>query len=456
MPAELFKDLWKTIRSGKVWIGEVKNLKKDGGFYWVNALVEPEFDDNGKITGYNAIRQDITAKKEVEELSQSLEQKVEEQTKDLTIQLEIVKKAEETIRQNNNHMTFVAEKANLGFWSFNPQSGDASVNDTFATMLGYKSDEVLKDGYKNEMFKPFKSGLDFWKELLHPEDRERTTKALTAHINGESDIYKVDYRMRRKDGTWMWSTAIGKNAEYDDDGKAIRFNGVNLDIDEQKELELEIQSQKDFVETLLDSQEQLILTTDGFKLTSVNKTFLNFFSVNSVSDFREKYNVSCICETFNTHAPKDYLQIEMDGQKWIDYVIDRPNQIHKAMITLDDKSFIFSATATDLPGGSGLKSAVFTDITEMENAKKEIELILSNILLPVLITSKKERKILYANKYAENQYEVSLDKLIGSDIDDIYTMKGQQEHIIDEINKYGFIENSEEQFKTSTNKVFTA
>ncbi len=157
-------------------------------------------------------------------------------------QLRIVKNAEETIRRNNNHMTFVSDNANLGFWSFNPQNGEAFVNDAFAVMLGYKPSDILKDGYEEDMFKPFKDGLDFWKKLLHPDDTERTTKALSSHINGETDIYKVDYRMRRKNGSWMWSTAIGKNAEYDDEGKVIRFNGVNLDINEMKEVEEELTS----------------------------------------------------------------------------------------------------------------------------------------------------------------------------------------------------------------------
>ena len=93
---------------------------------------------------------------------------------------------------------------------------------------------------------------------------------------------------------------------------------------------------------------------------------------------------------------------------------------------------------------------------KQEKLFKEIESILANILLPVLITSKNERKILYANKYAQKQYEVSIEELIGSDIDDIYSVKGQQIHILDAIQRDGFIENYEEVFKTKTNKEFTA
>ena len=69
MPKSAFKDMWKTIKSGKTWNGEVKNRKKDGGYYWVEADISPECDEEGNIFGYVAIRHDITAQKKVEEIA---------------------------------------------------------------------------------------------------------------------------------------------------------------------------------------------------------------------------------------------------------------------------------------------------------------------------------------------------------------------------------------------------
>lgn len=63
MPKSAFKDLWNTIQSGQSWFGEVKNRRKDGSSYWVEAHIEPIFDDEHKIIGYSAIRQDISDKK---------------------------------------------------------------------------------------------------------------------------------------------------------------------------------------------------------------------------------------------------------------------------------------------------------------------------------------------------------------------------------------------------------
>jgi diguanylate cyclase (GGDEF)-like protein/PAS domain S-box-containing protein len=69
MAKDIYRDLWKTISSNRVWSGEIKNLTKDGGFYWVYATISPVFDFNGNKIGYTSVRQDITDKKKIEKLS---------------------------------------------------------------------------------------------------------------------------------------------------------------------------------------------------------------------------------------------------------------------------------------------------------------------------------------------------------------------------------------------------
>ncbi|MGB7402158.1 MAG: PAS domain-containing protein [Arcobacter sp.] len=49
MPRAAFEDLWKTIKSGKVWKGIVKNNTKSGGFYWVNATAYPSRTPTGEL-----------------------------------------------------------------------------------------------------------------------------------------------------------------------------------------------------------------------------------------------------------------------------------------------------------------------------------------------------------------------------------------------------------------------
>jgi diguanylate cyclase (GGDEF)-like protein/PAS domain S-box-containing protein len=69
MPKEIFASLWKAIKVGASWQGEIKNLKKDGTSYWVYTRIMPQHDEKGDIVGYASIREDITDRKRIEEIS---------------------------------------------------------------------------------------------------------------------------------------------------------------------------------------------------------------------------------------------------------------------------------------------------------------------------------------------------------------------------------------------------
>lgn len=67
MPPAAFKGLWETLAAGEKWQGYVKNLRKDGGFYWVKATVIPNIR-NGRLVGYTSVRRKPSRTK-VEECS---------------------------------------------------------------------------------------------------------------------------------------------------------------------------------------------------------------------------------------------------------------------------------------------------------------------------------------------------------------------------------------------------
>ncbi len=62
MPAAAFRDLWDTVGAGRQWNGYVKNLRKDGGYYWVYATVVPNVRD-GRIVGYTSVRREPSREK---------------------------------------------------------------------------------------------------------------------------------------------------------------------------------------------------------------------------------------------------------------------------------------------------------------------------------------------------------------------------------------------------------
>lgn len=92
MPKEVFKNMWETIQSGKTWNGILKNKTKKGDFYWVEANIEPKFNDQGNIIAYTAIRNNITSNVLLEELNKSLNERIKHEVERNTRQFENMQK----------------------------------------------------------------------------------------------------------------------------------------------------------------------------------------------------------------------------------------------------------------------------------------------------------------------------------------------------------------------------
>ncbi|KYJ86276.1 PAS domain-containing protein [Sulfurovum riftiae] len=80
MPKAAFKELWDMIKAGKEWTGIVKNLRKDGLYYWVYSHITPIMNDNGEIVGYTAARRPAT-QAEIDEVIPVYKALVEEENK---------------------------------------------------------------------------------------------------------------------------------------------------------------------------------------------------------------------------------------------------------------------------------------------------------------------------------------------------------------------------------------
>ena len=110
-PKAFMKDLWDTIRTGRVWKGEIKNRAKDGTFYWVDTTIVPFLGERGSPSQFVAIRADITQRKEAEDaLRQS--QKLES--------LGVLSGG--IAHDFNNLLTTILGNANLGVMRLPPES----------------------------------------------------------------------------------------------------------------------------------------------------------------------------------------------------------------------------------------------------------------------------------------------------------------------------------------------
>ncbi|MDX8478986.1 PAS domain S-box protein [Mesorhizobium sp. VK24D] len=154
------------------------------------------------------------------------------------------KQAEARIAEAETRWNFALTSAGQGVWSLDMRKGGTTYSETWVRMLGYDDGELDGDP-------------DLWLTMIHPDDRGRVAEADRAHLAGETPFFEAEFRMRHKDGHWVWILDRGKAIERDGEGRLIRAIGSLTDITQRKQAEERL---KVSAAMLADEKERLRVT----------------------------------------------------------------------------------------------------------------------------------------------------------------------------------------------------
>ncbi|MCX7239284.1 MAG: PAS domain S-box protein [Burkholderiales bacterium] len=200
---------------------------------WSEVFKKPVIGDDGVLLGTVGFARDITERKQMTRALAASEQR----------------------------WSLAVTGSNDGIWDWDTQAETVYFSDRWKSMLGYEVEELSND-------------FEEWSTRIHPEDRERVIADLQRHLEGLSQHYQSEYRLRCKDTSYKWVYDRGQ-ALFNETGKPIRMAGSLADISERKATQAQI----------LDRTEQLnaifLLSPDGFvsfdralKVKSVSPAFL--------------------------------------------------------------------------------------------------------------------------------------------------------------------------------------
>jgi methyl-accepting chemotaxis protein len=185
MPKEVFKELWSTIGRGKTFRGVVKNRKKDGTPYYVDAVIAPVLGENGKPRKYIGIRYDIT---------------------DLEIE-----------RQNMRGILGAIDSA-YAYIEFTTEGHILSANKNFQDALGYNLDELKGKHHGMFVDAAYRESADyrqFWADLRDGKTNSNTFKRIT------------------KSGREIWIQAVYAPVK-DEKGRVIKVIKIATDVSSAK------------------------------------------------------------------------------------------------------------------------------------------------------------------------------------------------------------------------------
>lgn len=122
--------------------------------------------------------------------------------------------------------------------------------------------------------------------------------------------------------------------------------------------------QERYIHTILDSQQNMVVVTDGSKIIYANHAFFEYLEYPNLEAFRQKH--ACICEYFERGESDEYLQSEIEGVLWTEYLIRYNTKEHKVKMTMRGKTSIFTVHSQKMEYQNEIRHVVvFTDITKL-------------------------------------------------------------------------------------------
>lgn len=148
--------------------------------------------------------------------------------------------AQSALQESQQRLDLALSSADLGMWDWNIQTGELTVNSRWAEMIEYRPDEIEPE-------------FNSWQKLIHPDDAHEVMKSLYAHLNGETPLFRSQYRIGTRRGKWKWVIDSGRIVEWDLEGEPLRAVGTHMDVSEQKEAEKELNAKSEEQNILLDN-----------------------------------------------------------------------------------------------------------------------------------------------------------------------------------------------------------
>lgn len=249
----------------------------------------------------------------------------------------------------------------VGTWEWNIQTGETLFNETWAKIIGYELSELQP------------VTIDTWKNLVNPEDLDRSFKELEMHFEGKRDFYESEYRMKHKNNSCVWVLDRGKVSSWTDDGKPLMMFGTHMDITVKKAYEesLLIANQK-----LTNANEELLVfaTLASHDIREPLRMISSFMSL-----LQKKYGV-----TLDQKA-NQYIHFAMDGAQRLTFLIN--DLLEYSKIGFDEENAEFIETKKLIEEIIPLKRRVIFE----KNAK----IILGN--LPDIIAVKTPIRTVFRN-----------------------------------------------------------
>ncbi len=179
------------------------------------------------------------------------------------LELEVAERNQDLLTKTRQ-LELAMEGGRTTFWEWNIRDGGISCGAQVSSILGYGTDGGI-------------DRLEFWLERLHPEDRDRVAQAIRAHLEGDADMFREEFRLLNNVGNWIWIGGQGSVTIRDSRGTPLIFTGILADISFRKNIEERLKQSERRWKSILTKLPQIgvSLSPEG-EILFVNDFFVSF------------------------------------------------------------------------------------------------------------------------------------------------------------------------------------
>lgn len=235
---EGFDKTERAIKTGERQPPYFLELKqKNGNKIWVEVHESPVKNDQGEVTGIVGSLRDQTSEKQ----------------------------AHENLRQSNLKLKLAMEAAKETMWEWDLSTGICTLDDEGYMMLGYQPGEILQSG-------------EWWISQIHPDDQAATRDKLNDFLDGKTEDYSAEFRLKRKNESYIWVSSHGKITRRNANEKPEMLVGIHRNITEKRQAEDELKNKHAELNEIFETIPDAVIYADPLRrILRVNRSFEKMF-----------------------------------------------------------------------------------------------------------------------------------------------------------------------------------
>ena len=260
-------------------------------------------------------------------------------------------------------LNFALTATSDAIWEWDYITNKTFYSSRWFEMLGYEDQE-------------FEMDFENWGKLCHPDDYQKTVNSIFLELSKpDCKGTHAEFRMKHKDGSWIWILARGNVVKRNDDGSPILISGTNTDISERKKVESALRESEEKYRTIFENVQDVFYRIDlQGTIQEISPSIRYFTGFN-----RENLIGQSVYNIYDKPADRELFLNEIKKSGVVkDYELSIRNENGELMYVSTNASIVFDTIGNPTHINGSLRDITHRRLNELEIESQNKKLQIQN------------------------------------------------------------------------------